>query len=59
MKRLLLLATACFEVVPRLSGGNVFLEIAPQRENFAPGNSGAIQSDSGDRRIWVKVEELR
>jgi len=86
-----------FEVVPRLSGGNVILEIAPQRENFAPGRSGAIQGEriastvsarlgewfelggtgssssrsesgilssrdrsaAGDRRIWVKVEEIR
>jgi len=90
-------ASTGFEVVPRVSGSNVFLEIAPQREQFAPGPSGAIQSErvvstvsgrlgewielggasgastrseSGilssrerttteDRRIWVKVEELR
>lgn len=90
-------AATGFEVVPRLSGSNVFLEIAPQRENFAPGRSGAIQTEriastvsgrlgewfelggtsssssrsesailssrdlsaAGDRRIWVKVEELR
>ena len=90
-------ATTGFEVVPRLSGGDVILEIAPQRENFAPGRSGAIQGEriastmsarlgewfelggtassssrsesgilssrdgtaAGDRRIWVKVEEIR
>jgi type II secretory pathway component GspD/PulD (secretin) len=90
-------AATGFEVVPRVSGGNVFLEIAPQREQFAPGPSGAIQSErlastvsgrlgewielggasssasrsgsgilssrdasaSSDRRVWVKVEELR
>lgn len=90
-------ASTGFEVVPRVSGGSVFLDIAPQREQFAPGHSGAIQSerlastvsgrlgewielgglsgsssrsDSGifssrervateNRRIWVKVEEVR
>lgn len=90
-------ASTGFEVVPRVSGGNVFLDIAPQREQFAPGPSGAIQServastvsgrlgewielggssgsstrsDSGilssrertaseNRRVWVKVEEIR
>ena len=90
-------ASTGFEVVPRVSGSNVFLEVAPQREQFAPGTSGAIQSErlvstvsgrlgewielggasgssvrsgsgilsSGERiatqerRIWVKVEEIR
>jgi len=90
-------AATGFEVVPRLAGGEVILEIAPQRENFARGRSGAIQtqriesavrgrlgewielggasssssrsegailssrerSSSGDRRVWVKVEEIR
>ena len=90
-------ASTGFDVVPRLTGGNVILEIAPQRENFAPGHSGAIQGErvastvsgrlgewfelggtsssssrseggilssrgrtaAGDRRIWVKVEEIR
>jgi type II secretory pathway component GspD/PulD (secretin) len=90
-------AASGFEVVPRLSGSNVFLEIAPQRENFAPGSTGVIRSERvvstvggrlgdwielgggsssstsaqsailssrnsaavGDRRIWVKVEEIR
>ena len=90
-------AATGFEVVPRISGSTVYLEIAPQREQFAPGRSGAIQSErvsstvsgrlgewidlggassastrsdsgilssrerntSGNRSIWVKVEELR
>jgi type II/III secretion system protein len=90
-------ASTGFEVVPRVSGGNVFLEVAPQLEHFAPGSSGAIQSErlvstvsgrlgewielggasgssvrsgsgilssgesisSDERRIWVKVEEVR
>ena len=81
-----------FEVVPRVSGSTVHLEIAPQREQFV-GRSGAIQSESvsstvsgrlgewielggasnvssrsdrggfsattGNRAVWVKVEELR
>ena len=88
-------ANTGFEVVPRLSGSNVHLEIAPQRENFARG--GAIQSErvvstvsgrlgewielggastassasgsgilssretsaGAERRVWVKVEEIR
>src|SRR6185503_16119852 len=90
-------ASTGFEVVPRVSGSNVFLEVAPQREQFAPGGSGAIQSErlvstvsgrlgewielggasvssvrsgsgilssaeriaTDERRIWVKVEEVR
>lgn len=90
-------AATGFEVVPRLAGGDVILEIAPQRENFVPGRSGAIQAEriestvrgrlgewielggasssssraesaplsarerttSGERRVWVKVEEVR
>jgi len=90
-------AATGFVVVPRLAGGEVILEIAPQRENFVPGRSGAIQAEriestvrgrlgewfelggtgsasfrtergtlsaaersaTGDRRIWVKVEEVR
>jgi type II secretory pathway component GspD/PulD (secretin) len=89
-------AATGFEVVPRLAGTEVILEIAPQRENFV-GRSGVIQSEriestargrlgewfelggtassssrsergplsaadrsvTGDRRIWVKVEETR
>lgn len=90
-------AATGFDVVPRLAGAEVILEIAPQRENFVPGRSGAIQSEriestvrgrlgewielggasssssrsegavlssrertsTGDRRVWVKVEETR
>lgn len=90
-------AATGFDVVPRLAGGEVILEIAPQRENFVPGRSGAIQAEriestvrgrlgewielggtssssartergtlsagnrsvTGDRRVWVKVEEVR
>lgn len=90
-------AATGFVVVPRLAGAEVVLEIAPQRENFVPGRSGAIQSEriestvrgrlgewfelggtgssssrsergtlsaadrsvTGERRIWVKVEETR
>jgi type II secretory pathway component GspD/PulD (secretin) len=90
-------AATGFDVVPRLAGAEVILEIAPQREHFVPGRSGAIQSEriestvrgrlgewfelggtgssstrtergplsaadrsvTGDRRIWVKVEETR
>jgi hypothetical protein len=88
-------ANTGFEVIPRLSGGNVFLEIAPQRESLAAG--GALQSErvvstvsgrlgewielggastasassgsgilssrqasaGAERRVWVKVEEIR
>lgn len=35
-------AATGFEVTPRLSGSRVVLEIAPQRETFAPGGRGAI-----------------
>jgi type II secretory pathway component GspD/PulD (secretin) len=90
-------AATGFDVVPRLAGAEVILEIAPQRENFVRGRSGAIQSEriestargrlgewielggtssssartergmlsagnrsvTGDRRVWVKVEETR
>jgi len=90
-------AATGFVVIPRVAGGDVILEIAPQRENFVPGRPGAIQAEriestvrgrlgewidlggtssssassgngilssressaTGDRRIWVKVEELR
>ena len=84
-----------FAVVPRLSGSNVFLDIATQQEAFTRGgaiqggrssstvsgrlgewielggaSSASARSDSGilssrertasgERRIWVKVEELR
>ncbi len=90
-------ASSGFAVVPRVAGGNVFLEIAPQREQFSQSIRGAIQSErvastvsaplgewfelggtsesasrsdsgilssrgstaTGNRRIWVKVEEVR
>jgi type II secretory pathway component GspD/PulD (secretin) len=90
-------AATGFEVIPRLAGEEVILDIAPQRENFVPGRSGAIQSEriessvrgrlgewielggaatassvaesavlssrqrsaTGDRRVWVRVEEIR
>lgn len=90
-------AATGFEVVPRLAGEEVILDIAPQRETFLPGRSGAIQSERiessvrgrlgewielggastassgsesallssrqrsviGDRRVWVRVEEIR
>lgn len=90
-------AATGFVVIARLAGNEVMLDIAPQRENFAPGRSGAIQAEriestvrgrlgewfelggtssassrsegailssrertaSGDRRVWVKVEEAR
>ncbi len=54
-------ASTGFEVVARLSGGTVFLEIAPQRENFAPGRSGALQSEravstvSGRLGDWIEL----
>lgn len=89
-------AATGFDVVPRLAGTEVILDIAPQRENFV-GRSGAIQAErvestvrgrlgewielggtsvssartergtlsagnrsaTGDRRVWVKVEEAR
>jgi hypothetical protein len=54
-------ASTGFEVIPRLSGSTVFLEIAPQREQFAPGSSGAIQSErvastvSGRLGEWIDL----
>ena len=58
-------ASTGFEVIPRLSGSTVFLEIAPQREKFgeqfAPGPSGAIQSErvastvSGRLGEWIEL----
>jgi len=50
-----------FEVVPRLSGATVFLEIAPQRQSFATGGSGAIQAErsastlSGRLGEWIEL----
>ncbi len=58
-------ASTGFEVAPRVSGGNVFLDIAPRREQFgeqfAPGPSGAIQSErvastvSGRLGEWIEL----
>jgi type II secretory pathway component GspD/PulD (secretin) len=54
-------ATTGFEVVPRVSGSMVLLEIAPQREQFAPGPPGAIQSErvagtvSGRLGEWFEI----
>ncbi|MSQ49662.1 MAG: hypothetical protein EXR30_04650 [Betaproteobacteria bacterium] len=54
-------ATSGFEVVPRLSGSTVFLEIAPQRQSFAGGDSGAIQAEraastvSGRLGEWIEL----
>lgn len=53
--------TTGFEVVPRLSGSTVVLEIAPQKEAFAPGRSGAIQTEravstvSGRLGDWIEL----
>jgi len=50
-----------FEVVPRLSGSTVFLEIAPQRQSFASGDPGAIQAEravstvSGRLGQWIEL----
>jgi len=50
-----------FEVIPRVSGATVFLEIAPQREQFARGSSGAIRSErvastvSGRLGEWIDL----
>jgi hypothetical protein len=54
-------ATTGFEVVPRVSGSTVVLEIAPQKETFAPGRSGAIQTEralstvSGRLGEWIEL----
>jgi hypothetical protein len=54
-------ASTGFEVIPRLSGNTVYLEITPQREQFAPGPSGAIQSErvastvSGGLGEWIDL----
>ena len=54
-------AASGFEVVPRLSGSTVFLEIAPQRQSFAAGDSGAIQAEraastvSGQLGEWIEL----
>lgn len=49
------------EVVPRLSGTTVFLEIAQQRERFAAGDTGAIRGEravstvSGRLGEWIEL----
>jgi hypothetical protein len=54
-------AATGFEVVPRLSGNTVFLEIAPQRETFVPGAPGAVRgqraasSVSGRLGEWIEL----
>jgi hypothetical protein len=58
-------ASTGFDVVPRLSGTTVFLDIAPRREQFgeqfAPGGSGAIRSErlaatvSGRLGEWIDL----
>lgn len=54
-------ATTGFDVVPRLSGTTVVLDIAPQRQAFAPGGGGAIQSQqaastvSGRLGEWIEL----
>ncbi len=42
-------AASGFEVVPRLAGDTVFLDIAPQREAFASGRQGAAGVVHGQR----------
>jgi type II secretory pathway component GspD/PulD (secretin) len=42
-------AASGFEVVPRLAGDTVFLDIAPQREAFTPGRQGAAGVVQGQR----------
>lgn len=50
-----------FDVVPRLSGSTVFLEIAPQRQRFASGEPDAIQAEravstvSGPLGEWIEL----
>lgn len=50
-------AATGFEVVPRLSGGNVYLEIAPQRENFAAGAGGAMRSERAATTVGGRLGE--
>ena len=50
-------ASSGFEVVPRVSGDNVFLDIAPQREHFAPGQSGAIRSERAASTVSGRLGE--
>lgn len=50
-------AATGFEVVPRVSGTSVLLEIAPQREQFAPGSSGAIRTESAASTVGGRLGE--
>jgi hypothetical protein len=50
-------AATGFVVVPRLAGTEVILEIAPQRENFARGRSGAIQSERIESTVRGRLGE--
>ena len=53
-------AATGFEIVPRLSGERVFLDIAPQRERFV-GGSGAVESQrvassvAGRLGEWIEI----
>lgn len=54
-------ASTGFEVVPRVSGSTVTLDVAPQRQTFAPGGGGVIQSQqvastvSGRLGEWIEL----
>ena len=50
-------AATGFVVIPRLAGSEVILEIAPQRENFVPGRSGAIQSERIESTVRGRLGE--
>ena len=50
-------AATGFEVVPRLSGSTVFLEIAPQRETFTPGGHGSIQGQRSASTVSARLGE--
>jgi type II secretory pathway component GspD/PulD (secretin) len=50
-------AATGFEVVPRVSGGTVFLDIAPQREQFVPGAPGAIRSENASSTVSGRLGE--
>jgi type II secretory pathway component GspD/PulD (secretin) len=50
-------AATGFVVVPRLAGSEVILEIAPQRENFVPGRSGAIQAERIESTVRGRLGE--
>jgi hypothetical protein len=48
-----------FDVIPRISGSTVFLEIAQQREQFAPRGAirsgGAASTVSGQLGEWIEL----